>query len=427
VNPEVQSSTLSSGLRVTTVAMPHLHTATAAVFVKVGSRFETPADNGLSHFTEHMLFRGTERYPDSLALNTAIERLGSTLHAETGRDYTLFQMSFVPEAVNDGLALFGELLGRPRFTDIERERALVLEEINEDYSEDDIEINADDIARGLMFEGHPLGQRIIGPRSNVERFSDADVRRHFARSYGASNAMLCVAGPVDHGAVVAAAEAALAILPRGTPTEAEPARPLEEAPRLKHVRDAGSQTSLAVLLRGVPEIDPDYMAFVALLRALDDGMSTRLHYQLADQQGLAYSISAGLEPLHDAALLDVVGATANAKLPQLVAEILRLLGTLRDDRVTDDELAKVRARYKYEMRAALDDASALAAWFGGTALYYAPPSMTDRLAQMEAVTSDDLVRVARRVIRPENLVVAAVGALSRGKLGELRETISAWH
>ena len=426
MNPEVQSSTLSSGLRVTTVALPHLHTVTVAVFVKVGARFEAPDDNGLSHFTEHMLFRGTERYPSSLALNTAIERLGSTLHAETGRDYTLFQMSFAPDLVEDGLALLGELLGRPRFTDIEKERALVLEEINEDYSEDDVEINADDIARGMMFEDHPLGQRIIGPRGNVQRFGEADVKRHFARFYGAANTILCVAGPVDHGAVAEAAERTLADLPRGAAAEAEPARPMAGGPRLKHVRDSGSQTSLTTLLRGVPEIDGDYMAFVALLRALDDGMSTRLHYQLADQRGLAYSISAGIEPLHDAAVLDVVGATGNAKVPQLVTELLRILGSLRDDAIQTAELAKIHARYRYEMLASLDDASAMAAWFGGTALYYPPPTLGDRLLQMESVTADDIVRVARRVIQPEGLVVAAVGALSRARLGELRETVHGW-
>ena len=96
LDPPVATTTLGNGLRVTTVALPHLHTATVSAFIKVGSRFEGPADNGLSHFVEHMLFRGTERYPTSLALNTAVERLGSTLHAETGRDYTLLSMGFEP-------------------------------------------------------------------------------------------------------------------------------------------------------------------------------------------------------------------------------------------------------------------------------------------------------------------------------------------
>jgi predicted Zn-dependent peptidase len=426
VDPRVETTTLDNGLAVTTVALPHLHTAVCALFIKVGSRFETAADNGLSHFTEHMLFRGTERYPSSLQLNTAVERLGSTLHAETGRDYTLFQLALEPEYLAQGIDLLGELLGHPRFSDIELERALILEEINEDYDEQGVEINADDIARGLVFEDHPLGQRIIGPRGNVERFSPADVHRHFAAFYGARNANLCITGPVDHARVVEQAAHALHAMPAGTRADVLAAPAPLAGPRLEHVKDAGSQTSLAIVFRAVPELDPAYVALIALLRVLDDGMSTRLHYTLADQKGLAYSIHGAIEPLADAALLEIAGATANAKVPALVRELLVLLDGLRRGEVTPDELAKARVRYRYETLASVDDASAMAGWFGGTALYYPPPGLSERLAQMAAVTVDDVVRVAEQVLAPGNLAIAAVGSLSRARLGELRETVTSW-
>lgn len=274
VDPAVATTRLANGLRVTTVALPHLHTANVALFVKVGSRFETPADSGLSHFVEHMLFRGTEQHPTSLAFNTAVEELGSTLHAETGCDYTLFQLALEPSYVSAGIALLGDLLECPRFADIELERAIVLEEMNEDYDEDGVETNVDDIARGLMFGKHPLGQRIIGPRANVQRFSAADVRRHFATFYGATNALLCVAGPVEHTRVVAAA---------------------------------------------------------------------------------------------------------------------------------------------------------MAGWFGGKALYFPPPPLSRRLAAISRVTRKDVIAAARRVLRPEVLVLATVGALSRSEISAVRRAISTWN
>jgi predicted Zn-dependent peptidase len=426
LDPAVETTTLDNGLAITTVALPHLHTAVCGMFVKVGARFEDADDNGLSHFTEHMLFRGTERYPTSLALNTAVEDLGSTLHAETGRDYSLFQLALEPERVGDALALLGELFGRPRFDDIELERALILEEINEDYDESGVEINADDIARGLIFGSHPLGQRIIGPRSNVERFALADVRRHYAGYYGAKNANLCVAGPVEHAAVVAQAGAVLASIPAGARASVPSAPPEHGGPQLQHVEDAGSQTSLAVLFRAVPELDPAYVALVALLRILDDGMSTRLHYTLADQKGLAYSIHAAIEPLADTALFEIAGQTANAKVPALVRELLAVLDGLRAGKISPDELAKARTRYRYETLASIDDAAAMAGWFGGTALYYEPPTLSQRLEQMASVGIDDLVRIARRVIAPEHLAIAAVGTLSRARLGELRSVVTDW-
>jgi predicted Zn-dependent peptidase len=428
LDPRVETTTLDNGLAVTTVALPHLHTAVCALFVKVGARFEAPEDNGLSHFVEHMLFRGTERYATSLALNTAVEQLGSTLHAETGRDYSLFQLALEPDHVPAAIALLGELLGRPRFSDIELERELILEEINEDYDEQGTEINADDIVRGLQFENHPLGQRIIGPRSNVERFGITDVRRHFDRCYGARNANLCVAGPVSHGAVVEAAGRTLGAMASGIRIEVPPAPPslVDQRARLRHVPDAGSQTSLAMLFRAVPELDPAYVALVALLRVLDDGMSTRLHYTLADQKGLAYSIHAAIEPLADVALFEIAGATANAKVPSLVRELLILLDGLRRGEITADELAKARVRYRYETLASIDDAAAMAGWFGGTALYYPPQALSQRLAAMSAVAIDDVVEVARTVLVPDHLVLAAVGTLSRARLGELRQVVTDW-
>ena len=119
-------------------------------------------------------------------------------------------------------------------------------------------------------------------------------------------------------------------------------------------------------------------------------------------------------------------ATANAKVPKLVGELLALLRGLRDGKVSADELAKARVRYRYETLASIDDAAAMAGWFGGTALYYPPPSLSERLAQIERVTVDDVIRVAEQVLAPPNLVIAAVGSLSRARLGEMRQVVHDW-
>jgi predicted Zn-dependent peptidase len=374
-----------------------------------------------------MLFRGTERYPSSLALNTAVERIGSTLIAETSHHFTLFQLALEPERVTAAIELLGELMSRPRFSDIELERALILEEINEDFDEKGVEINADDIARGLAFDAHPLGQRIIGPRENVERFGLADVERHFARFYRAANLSLCVAGPVEHARVVELADTALGSLPRGERASHEPAPARSNGkPRFHHVNDAGSQTNLAVLFRAVPELDARYMALLALLRVLDDGMSTRLHYTLADQKGLAYSVNAQIEPLVDAALFEIMSATANAKVPTLVREILTLLDGLRRGEITEDELAKTRMRFRYEILATLDDAVAMASIYGHAPLFHPLPPQSARLEAMSKITIDDVVGVARDVLAPEHLTLVAVGSQSRARLKEVRDLITAW-
>src|SRR6185503_13851951 len=191
-------SRLPSGLRLVTVETPHLHTATICLYVRAGSRYETPAENGLSHFVEHMLFRGSSGFPDSLTLNRAIEELGGTLYAETGRDYSLYQIPLAAGDIARGLAIMGDLFSTPAFRDIELERQIILEEILEDLDDRGRNVNVDDLSRAVAWGSHPLGYTITGPLKNVRRFRDADVRRHFARFYGAANMVLCVAGPLSH-------------------------------------------------------------------------------------------------------------------------------------------------------------------------------------------------------------------------------------
>ncbi len=422
----VERATLDNGLRVVVVPLDHLHTATVVLYTKGGSRVESPAENGLSHFVEHMLFRGTERYPSSYALNFAIESLGGTLYAETGRDYSMFQVALEAGQIEAGLELFGEVFGSPLFADIDLERKLILEELGEDYDERGVEINGADLARALMFGDHPLGQRIIGPRANVERFGVDEVRAHFERYYCARNMLLCVAGPVGSNGVVAAAARHLAHLTSGE--EARVQAPLfdQTAPRYKYVVDSGSQTSLNILLRAIPEQDPDYPASLALLRALDDGMSTPLHYRLCDQLGLAYSVQASIEPLHDVALLEVSASTANANIAELVRETLSLMTRFRDEPVDEVALDKLKLRHRYELASAADDANAMAGWFGGTTLYYPPPTLEERLEQVERVTAEDLRRVAQRIIRPERLVQAVVGTVTKAKQAEVRSAITSF-
>ena len=417
---------LPNGLRLVTVELPHLHTAALVVYAKVGSRYESPPDNGLSHFLEHMLFRGTARYPSSYQLNYAIEDLGGTLYAETGRDYSLYQISLNPELIAQGIALFAEIFGAPAFTQLELEREIVLEEINEDLDERGRDVNLDDLGRKLAFPDHPLGQKITGPPENVSRFTIDDCRRHFARFYGARNLIVCVSGPVSREGVLAAALPTLGKLPEGGEGDTAAPRALDGGPHFAYDESPGAQTAVQVLFRALPEADPDFVAVQALGRVLDDGMSTRLHYTLCDQLGLAYYVSSSIEPFHDAALFELDGAAAHGKFAELVSGMLFLLDRFRKEPVTAEELAKAKRRYRYDLASAFDDADAMAGWFGGTELFYPPPSYETKVGRMEAVTAEDIQRAARRVFDPAHLVVAASGALTEKQKRDVTKVVKTW-
>jgi predicted Zn-dependent peptidase len=414
---------LPNGLRLVTIETPHLHTASIALYARVGARYETRRSNGLSHFVEHMLFRGSERFGSSYELSYAIESVGGTLYAETGRDYSLYQIPLHPRELPRGLEIMGDLFATPLFSDIELERQIIIEEILEDLDEDGRNVNVDDLARASVWGRHPLGFPITGPPSNVRRFRTDDVRDHFARFYGARNMVLCLAGPIAHAAVEPLARRAFARLPRGR--RARPLRAPAPAagPRLRSVYNDSVQTQAQIVFHGIPDGDPDYLPLAALVRILDDGMSTRLHYQICDQKGLAYHVAGGLEPLHDAALLEIDAACAHAKLPELVSEALALLGRFRTELVSDADLAKAKRRFRGDIEAAYDDLDGLSGWYGGTELFYRPRSHAEKVRLFEAVTAAQIQRVARRVIRPERLTVAAVGAMSARIARDVRRVV----
>jgi predicted Zn-dependent peptidase len=414
---------LPNGLTVVTVELPHLHSVSVVMYARVGSRYESATDNGLSHFLEHMLFRGTERLPDAYALNHAIEALGGTLYAETGRDYSLYQISLHPETLAAGLELFAEIFRTPAFADVDVERRIVLEEMHEDHDEEGVLTNIDDLARLAIWPDHPLGYRITGPYENVERFDDADVRRHFESHYGARNMVLAISGAVKRDDIVGLLHREMGTLPPGEPLAVVPPPDTQSGPRFVYVRRQGAQTNVQVLFRAFPETDPDFPALIVLGRIVDDGMSTRLHRRIVDELGLAYYVSASLEPFIDSGLYEIDGACVHSHAPALVREALGVLTKLRETPPAQEELDKAQRRYRWDLEASFDDPDAMAGWWGGTELFFGPQSVEAKVERVRNVTPEAVQRVAERLLKPERLTVACVGKLTKKVEREVRAIV----
>jgi predicted Zn-dependent peptidase len=414
---------LPNGLTVVTVELPHLHSVSVVMYARVGSRYETVADNGLSHFLEHMLFRGTERLADAYELNHAIEALGGTLYAETGRDYSLYQISLHPETLQPGLELFGEIFATPAFADVDVERRIVLEEMHEDHDDDGRLINIDDLARLEVWPDHPLGYRITGPYDNVERFDDGDVRRHFASHYGARNMVLAVSGAVKRDDVIGTLHRVFGALAPGEELHVTAPPESQERARFLYVPREGSQTNVQVLFRAFPETDPDFPALIALGRIVDDGMSTRLHRRVVDELGLAYYVTASMEPFVDAGLYEIDGACVHKHVPALVRESIAVLQKLRDTPPEQAELDKAQRRYRWDLEASFDDPDAMAGWWGGTELFFGPLTVEAKVERVKKVTPEAVQRVAQRLLRPERLTVCCVGMLNKKLEKQVRSIV----
>ncbi|WP_437310528.1 M16 family metallopeptidase [Sorangium sp. So ce388] len=414
---------LSNGLKVVLVPQPHVHRAVASLYLRVGSRFETQQNNGISHFLEHMVFRGTPTLPTAHAQALAFERLGGTLYAATHVDHGVMSISVPPANLDPVLALLGEVATSPRFTAIEVERGIVREEILEDLDDEGRDIDADNNARALMYERHPLGFTITGGIDALDRFDEPMLRAHHARHYTAANAVLCVAGRFDPEACARVAERHFGALPRGEQVPAAPPPNGQKKPRFRFIENQSSQTELRVAFRGVSERDPREPAVEMLLRVLDDGMSTRLYERICDRLGLCYDVSGMFEAYEDDGVVDIAAGVQHDRATVVVRELFALLRELAEAGPREDELAKARDRHLWSVEAMLDDPEATAGFYGLSALADIARTPEARHEELARVTVADVRDAARALFRPERLTVVAVGLLRSSEETKLEKAV----
>ncbi len=416
------TSLLPNGLRTVVLPRPPLHRAHVALYVRIGSRFETEATNGLSHFLEHMLYRGTARLKSAHEVNLAFERLGGYLYAATHSDFGVFSMTLPPESLDEACALFSEVLTDPAFYDIELEKDIVCEEILEDLDDEGRQIDADNLSRALIYPRHPLGFAITGDEARVRSFDVATLRAHHAAHYTAGNSVLAFSGAVSPDRALRLAErhfSAMAAGPRVVPLS--PAH-TQKKPRLKIVENMSSQTELRVCFRAFSEASPWRPGTDMLMRVLDDGMSTRLYHRICDSQGLCYDVGASFDGYEDDGIIDFAAGTQHSRAIQVTREILALMGELAERGPSEAELVKARRRNQWDVEAMLDSPDELASFYAGGYLFDRFETPEERLAKNAAVTSDQIRDLVREVARPERLNVLAVGLLAgdQGKrLGEI--------
>ncbi|HEU4408782.1 MAG TPA: pitrilysin family protein [Polyangiaceae bacterium] len=416
---------LSNGLNVVLVPRPALHQVSVALFLRVGSRFETAETNGVSHFLEHMLYRGTPSRPNAHAQALAFEGLGGTLYAATAADHGLMTLTLPPETLLEALPLLGEVVQSPVFSSIEVERRIVHEEILEDLDDDGRQVGADNLVRGLLYGEHPLGFPITGSLATLASFDVPSLRAHHARHYRAGNAVLAVAGALPEG-LLPALERSLGPLPGGAAVAALAPPPPAGRPRFRYVESDGSQTDLRVAFRAVGERDPREPAAEVLLRLVDDGMSTRLYERLCDDKGLCYDVSASFEAYEDDGVFDLAAETQHARAPEVMRELLGLCAELAAEGPSDAELDKVRKRASWGTRAMLDDAEALASFYGLARLAGIAPDPARRCEEILAVTREQVRDVAGQIFRPERLAAVAVGVLGKAERARLERVVRAF-
>lgn len=402
--------------------LPHLHRAALVVAVRGGPRVEGPREEGLTHFLEHMLFRGAGPWPDGRALLGACEELGEDPDAWTSDDTLAVSLRGDPARAGEALELLGTLLTAPRWADMERERSVILEERLERVDERGQATDLDDLARQAAFPGHALSRSILGSLPALRRARRSDLERWRRRLVRAGNLVVVAAGAFDPRALRRAGRT-WARVPAG-PALRGPSLPLPVARSAFRRLEGTAQVELRFALPGPGLSHPSYPALCALVDLLDGGPTARVPTALVDA-GLCYHARADLVSFAELSLLELELAVARDKVGEAVEAALAVLGGPTRE-VERGELARAATRRAHRARGLQDDALELAEWTARRLLFGLPSDPARERARVDAVGPGEVVALARAVCRPERLVAVMLGAPSMTQRRAARGALRAW-
>ncbi|HJW10694.1 MAG TPA: pitrilysin family protein [Albitalea sp.] len=341
--PDTTVTTLANGVRVVAVRLPHLESVSVSVFIRTGSAHESRRLNGISHFVEHMAFKGTlER--DCQQINLDAERLGAEVNAHTDKDHTAFHMRGMLRHTPQFLQMLGDIVRNATFpeAELERERQVVLHEVAED--EDDALSAAFKLFDQSCFGNHPLAQPVIGTRRNIERFTRDELLGYVQRQYTGANVVVGVAGNVDPDVVLKDAEAAFGAMPAGSANRL--AAP-EYLGGTKTRRLAGCGQTHVVLGFPIPSLKDDEQASVVAAALFGEGMSSPLMDQIRERRGLVYYAACSADVMELCGQFVIEASTSPAQLDELFTELLRLLAEHAE---SSDAVGLERARNQIAVR-----------------------------------------------------------------------------
>ena len=409
-----EMTTLANGLRVLTVTLPHVQSVSLGFFLEVGSRYESEVMAGASHFIEHMLFRGTKRWPTTLDIAEAIEGKGGVFNASTGLEMTLFWAKVAAAHLPSVLDVVTDMLLHATFdpAEIEKERDVISEEIS--YSLDAPDSLSQLLVSQLQWPNHPLGRDIIGTRQSIASLNRDSLLAYMTDHYRPGRTILGLAGRVNHGEIVTWANSHLAEWEPAPPAYWEPAPLNGRGPSLQVQFKDTEQAHLTFSFAGLPRSDPDRFALRLLNLILGEGMRSRLFQMVRERLGLAYSVESYVSALHDTGSVGLYAGVGTSRAERAVRAILDELDRLRQEPVPESELRKALEFIQGRTALSMEDSFTIAAWY--TRQHLLGPEVLEpeeAMERYEAVQPSDIQRLAQSLFQEERLNLVVVGPFSQ--------------
>ena len=375
-------------------------------WIKTGSRNESPAQAGLSHFLEHLLFKGTDRF-SSLEIDEAFDAMGAEVNAGTGKETTSVYSRFLDRHLEEAFDVLQDMVLRPTYPDIDSERQVVIEEIA--MYEDEPSDKVHDVLATAIFGDHPLGRPVIGRAEVIDSVPVPDIAAYHDERYPASNIVVAAAGSVEHDRIVSLVEGALPSGRGDDAPEPEPA-PAGPAPSLRfHAKDT-EQYHLCLGGPGLARADDRRFALRVLDTILGGSTSSRLFQEVREKRGLAYAVYSYSSQYVDSGHVGIYVGTR----PDNVGEAMDVIGTelrrIAAEGVSEQELDRARENAKGRTTLAMESTLARMNRLGSSLLTGVPLlSLDEVLAAIDAVTMDDVKALAAELFDPERMSAAGVG------------------
>jgi predicted Zn-dependent peptidase len=409
--PDTQYSKtrLANGLRLITAPMPHTRSVTVSIYAGAGSRYETSDVAGISHFVEHMVFKGTQKRPTAQLISEAIDGVGGIINAATDREYTVYYIKVARPYLQLAIDVLADLVQAPLFDagEIEKERKVVLEELAS--VADSPGQQADLLLDELLWPEQPLGWDVGGTDESVSGLQRQAIVDYMRRQYVPSNMVVAVAGNVDADEIVELLGPSLGSLSAAEPGSWYPAHNGQSEPRCSVMFKRTEQTHISIGLHGLSLRDPDRYALDLLSVLFGESMSSRLFVELRERQGLCYDVNSYVNHFLDAGSFGVYAAVDPSNAVQATSALMSELRRLAEG-VPSEELHKARELAKGRMLLRMEDTRAVSGWLGGQEILTGDiQSPEDVIARLEAVQPQDLQRVAQSLLQREKLNMAVVG------------------
>jgi len=408
---DIHRHVLPNGLVVITETMQHVRSVSVGIWVRNGSRREIPAENGLAHFLEHMVFKGTARR-SAEDIAREMDSVGGNLDAFTSKEQICFNAKVLDEHLPIAFDVIADLVLRPRFNsdDVKKERQVVLEEIKMDL--DNPEYLLHDIFTRGFWPDHSLGRPILGTPETVRKFDDERLRTRFQDWFAAGHLLVTAAGNITHEQVLELVRKEFGHLPASQHTNGD-AAPATGAPIHLETKKDLEQVHLCIGVPSLPIAHERRFGVAVLNNLLGGGMSSRLFQNIREKNGLAYAVFSELTPYSDAGMFSVYAGTAKETVGQVLDMTIAEFRSMKESPVAPEELLRAKNHLKGSLMLSLESTSSRMSNLARQELYFHRFSSLDEiLASIDKVTSEEVQTLAKEFFRPDHIAVAALGPLN---------------